>query len=243
MYGIIGRKLTHSFSAQIFNHKFGNRYSFKLIELETLTELIPFIEENQKLKGFSVTIPYKREIIPLLSSIDSVAKECNAVNTVVVKRKNIGFELFGYNTDAYGFDEAYHSCFYFAIKNALILGTGGASGAISHVLNKYKFSLTFVSNSKKAKNIISYKELNEKIIKSNLLIVNTTPLGMYPKIEESPEICYSAIGANHVVIDLVYNPENTVFLQKCKNQGAKVFNGMEMLHQQAKKAWSIWDLC
>lgn len=242
MYGIIGKKLSHSYSAILFEQQFGKKIPFQLIELEKINDLLDFIEEIPTIKGFSVTIPYKKEIIPFISELDEVAQACGSVNTVKIDRSNNKMKLIGYNTDVFGFSESYKTIIPSIIKNALVLGTGGASTAVSFALKKMNIETTFVSHTKKSSDTISYPELTPDMISKHKLIVNTTPLGMYPKINEYPEICFSAITKDHVVIDIIYNPECTMFLQKAKLQHAEVYNGLEMLKNQAKKAWEIWEL-
>jgi shikimate dehydrogenase len=241
MYGIIGKKLSHSYSAILFEQQFGKKIPFQLIELEKINDLLNFIEENPTLKGFSVTIPYKKEILPFISELDEVAQACGSVNTVKINRLN-NMKLIGYNTDVFGFSESYKNFIPASIKNALVLGTGGASTAVSFALKEMKIETTFVSHTKKSSDTISYSELTPDMISENKLIVNTTPLGMFPKINEYPEICFSAITKDHIIIDIIYNPDCTLFLQKAKIQHAEVHNGLEMLKNQAKKAWKIWGL-
>ena len=242
MYGLIGKKLSHSYSAVLFENKFGTSPGFSLIEIDNIIDLTRYIDHNPELRGFTVTIPYKKEIIPYLHTIDSIAEKCGAVNTVKIERNNGKTLLHGFNTDVHGFSEAYSTYISDKNKNALVIGTGGAAGAVSFVLKEKGKSITYISRIYKSEKIISYKEITDILINENNLIINTTPLGMFPKINEYPEICFTAIGKQHVVIDLIYNPDMTVFMQKCKDQGAAVYNGMEMLKKQAEKAWKIWGL-
>jgi shikimate dehydrogenase len=242
MYGLIGKKLSHSYSAILFGEKFGNEFGFELIEIDNIIDLTRYIDHHPELKGLSVTIPYKKEIIPYLSSIDPIAEECGAVNTVSIIKQKDKTLLHGYNTDVYGFSEAYKKFFPSENKNALVLGTGGAAVAVAYALRKTGMNVTFVSRMHKSEKIISFKELTKNLISENNLIVNTTPLGMFPKITDYPDICYSAIGPQHVVVDIIYNPETTLFMQKCMDQGAVAYNGLDMLKKQAEKAWEIWGL-
>jgi len=242
MYGIIGKKLSHSYSAILFEEKFGKKNPYSLIELENINDLPRFIEENPDMKGFNVTVPYKKEIIPLISELDEVALDCGSVNTVQIIKSNNKNKLFGYNTDVFGFEEAYKSIIPSSCKKALIIGTGGASSAVSFALKKMNIETTFISHTKKSSDTIYCSQLSPKDVSEHKLIINATPLGMFPNINEHPEICFSAITNEHVVIDLIYNPQWTVFLQKAKLQQAKVYNGLEMLKNQAKKAWQIWGL-
>lgn len=242
MYGIVGEKLGHSFSEKIFKEKFGNSYQFKIIELVNIGKLNKYIVDNPQLKGFSVTIPYKKEIIPFINVLDDTSKEINAVNTVLVSRINNYVLLNGYNTDAYGFTKAYSKYFPEKCKNAIILGTGGAADAVNYALKKLGFDTIMVSRSKKSKGIILYSELSDEIIKHNKIIVNATPLGMFPNVDLFPQINYQAFTNQHIAIDLTYNPKETMFLKKAKEFKAKTYNGYNMLQHQAEKAWEIWDL-
>jgi shikimate dehydrogenase len=242
MFGIIGKKLSHSYSAILFEEKFGTTYPFKLFELDNISDLNQCIENNPSLLGFNVTIPYKKEIIPFLNEMDDISKLCGSVNTVTVNWKKRKIHLKGYNTDVFGFYESYKNIFPLGCKKALILGTGGAANAVSFALKQASVDTLFVSRNKGKLNTITYAELSPEIIKDYKIIINTTPLGMFPEVNDGPEICYSAIGKDHVVIDIIYNPESTVFLQKAESQYAKVYNGLNMLKKQAEKAWEIWGL-
>ena len=242
MYGIVGKKLSHSYSAKLFEEKFGATYPFKIIEIDKISDLNLFIENNPSLKGFNVTIPFKKEIIPLLTEMDDISESCGSVNTVVIDRKNGKISLKGYNTDVSGFYESYKNVFPLGCEKALVLGTGGASNAISYALKLASIETLFVSRSGGKLITITYAELSPKIIKDYRIIINTTPLGMFPNTNACPEICYSAIGENHVVIDIIYNPECTLLMQKAQTQHAMVYNGYQMLQKQAIKAWQIWGL-
>jgi shikimate dehydrogenase len=242
MFGIIGKKLSHSYSAILFEEKFGANYPFKLFELDKISDLNQCIDNNPSLLGFNVTIPYKKEIIPFLNEMDDISKACGSVNTVAVDRKNGKTYMKGYNTDVFGFYESYKNIFPLGCKKALVLGTGGAAKAVSYALKQASIDTLFVSRNKGKLNAITYTELSPEIIKDYQIIINTTPLGMFPEINVAPEICYSAIGKDHIVIDIIYNPDRTVFLQKAESQHAKVYNGLNMLKKQAEKAWKIWGL-
>lgn len=240
MYGLIGKKLTHSYSAVVFEKQFGNLHKFKLIELEKIQDFNNYL--NEDFKGFSVTIPYKKSIIPYISYLDNITKEIKAVNTVKIVRNNNKLELFGYNTDVYGFTEAYKQYFNSNIKNALILGTGGASDAVDYALKQLGIKTLKISRNKTDFDTIKYSQLTDEIIFDNKIIINATPLGMYPNTETFPEINYKAITKDHITIDLTYNPEKTTFMKKAEAENARAFNGFKMLELQAKKAWEIWGL-
>ncbi|MFT7612288.1 MAG: shikimate dehydrogenase [Parvicellaceae bacterium] len=237
-YGLIGKKLGHSFSQAYFTKKFSelelhaSYLNFELNSIEDFKETI----KNNDLKGVNVTIPYKEEIIPFLDEIDPTAKEIGAVNTVTFKDG----VLKGYNTDAFGFRQSIKPFFKGNHERALILGTGGASKAVIFVLKELGVDCLSASRNPQPGQI-SYPELNNYIIRSHQLIVNTTPLGMFPSIDTFPELPYEFITNQHLLVDLVYNPKETVFMKKGKTEGANTINGLTMLQQQAEKAWEIWN--
>ena len=239
-YGLIGKSLSHSFSKKYFTEKFDGLgltdSEYINIEIETIEE---FIEKLKELKprGLNVTIPYKEEIIPYLDELDEVAEEIGAVNTIVFKNG----KLKGYNTDAFGFHQSIKPFFKSQHERALILGTGGASKAIDYVLKQYGVDVLFASRSETNANILNWNEVNENVIKQHLLIINCTPLGMYPDVDIKPEIPYSALTDKHLLVDLVYNPEETLFLRLGKENEAKGINGLIMLKQQAEKSWRLWN--
>ncbi|MDQ3191827.1 MAG: shikimate dehydrogenase [Bacteroidota bacterium] len=243
-YGLIGFHLSHSFSKQYFQDKFTREKiaaSYELFELENLEGLIPLIE-NQSLNGLNVTIPFKQSVIPYLDEINDVAKETGAVNCINIINNNGKKYLIGYNTDVYGFKQSIKPFLESNHERALIFGTGGASKAVAYVLKEIGIDFLFVSRDpSKAANTIAYQDLNEYAIKAHKLIINTTPLGMYPNTETSPDIPYSALTADHLLYDLVYNPGETVFLKKGKEKGAVTMNGISMLHLQAEKSWEIFN--
>lgn len=242
MYGLIGKKLGHSFSADFFNKKFKEENIdevYRLFPLESVAFLPALIKDNPDLKGLNVTIPYKEDVISYLDEISPEAREIGAVNVMKILRHDSGIFLKGYNTDAIGFKYSLLPLLTPDIRKALVLGSGGASKAVRFVLNSLGIYVTGVSRTEKP-GYITYDELNNDIIKDNLLIVNTTPLGMFPDTETCPPIPYQFLTTSHVCYDLVYNPEETLFLKKSKNAGAKIKNGLEMLWQQALAAWDIW---
>ena len=244
MYGLVGMKLGHSFSKDYFTKKFSELnldYTYQNIEIENIVDIIPFIKENKNLKGFNVTVPYKEEIIPYLNDIDQVAKEVGAVNTVKVYD---GGRLKGFNTDVIGFEklldvDAINHVLTEGMKEALILGSGGASKAVQYVFNKKNIPFKIVSRHPKNDKDISYDKVYDLSCYS--LIINTTPVGMFPNVNECLELPYSTIGPDNVFIDLIYNPEETLFMKKARQNGAVAFNGLTMLHEQAEAAWEIWD--
>lgn len=245
-YGLIGFPLGHSFSKKYFSEKFkkeGIKASYDLYPLESISELEQLLREESLLKGLNVTIPYKEAVLPYLSSISEEAKKIGAVNTIKIKISDSANEKFleGYNTDFIGFRDSLQPLLNEEIKNALILGTGGASKAVKFALESLGINTTYVSRHPKDGQL-TYQELTSDIIDSNLLIVNTTPLGMSPNIDSCPEIPYHLLSSSHISYDLVYNPEITEFMKRSAQYGAKVKNGLEMLYMQAEAAWKIWNV-
>lgn len=245
-FGLIGYPLTHSFSAEYFAKKFvDEKISDSIYEnfpIESIDEFNQLLKKYPDIAGLNVTIPYKEKIIPLLHEIDEEAKEIKAVNAIkFLKNKDGGTIFKGYNTDVYGFEntirpllESYHT-------KALILGTGGASKAIKFILKKLAISYVSATIEELKENEIKYEDIDKRMVEERLLIINATPLGTFPKIDACPSIPYEYITPRHILYDLVYNPEITLFLKKGKTQGAKTINGLQMLHLQAEKAWSIWN--
>jgi shikimate dehydrogenase len=238
LFGLIGYPLSHSFSKRYFSQKFETEKidaQYENYPLKSIDEF-PGLISNHNLSGINVTIPYKQEVIQYLDSMSDEAEKIGAVNTIQIREG----KLIGNNTDCYGFQQSLIPFLKPTHKHALVLGTGGASKAVVFVLDKLGIEWKYVSRTK-IENGLTYQEVNKDVIKKHCLIINTTPLGMYPNIEESPAIDYEAIGDNHLLYDLVYNPEETLFLQKGKEKGATIKNGLEMLHLQAEKAWEIWN--
>jgi len=238
-YGLIGYNIGYSFSKTFFNFKFekeNRNDSYENFDIPVLSKISEILENNPDLKGLNVTIPYKKSIIQLLDKVDKEALQIGAVNTIKINKDG---SLKGYNTDHYGFSKALIEFFPLKEKKALVLGTGGASKAVKYVLQIMNFEVTQVSRTK-TENNITYTDLNRDIIKQNYLIVNCTPLGTFPKIEECPDIPYEYLTKDHLAFDLTYNPRETKFMKLSKERGARKSNGLKMLEYQAKKAWSIW---
>lgn len=248
MYGLVGKKLGHSFSKDYFTKKFSELnldYSYQNIEIENIGDIIPFIKENKNLKGFNVTVPYKEEIIPYLDELDPVAKEVGAVNTVKVYDDG---KLKGFNTDVIGFEKLLEKTprHRDAKSPSLILGSGGASKAVQYVLNKENIPYKIVSRSFKlgvrSEGLgMSYEEINSIGFEPYSIIINATPVGMFPNVNECLELPYSTIESRHIFIDLIYNPEETLFLKNARLKGASTYNGLKMLHEQAEASWRIWN--
>jgi|TARA_B100000768_G_scaffold147964_1_gene141707 shikimate dehydrogenase len=238
-YGLIGYNIGYSFSKTFFNFKFekeNRNDSYENFDIPVLGKISEILENNPDLKGLNVTIPYKKSIIQLLDKVDKEALQIGAVNTIKINKDGT---LKGYNTDHYGFSKALMEFFPLKEKKALVLGTGGASKAVKYVLQIMNFEVTQVSRTK-TENNITYTDLDRDIIKQNYLIVNCTPLGTFPKIEECPDIPYEYLTKDHLAFDLTYNPRETKFMKLSKERGARKSNGLKMLEYQAKKAWSIW---
>lgn len=236
-FGLIGKSLSHSFSKRFFTSKFeaeGIDAIYSLYELEDVSHIDALIAEQQ-LAGFNVTIPYKVAIMPYLDELTDEAREAGAVNCVVLKQ---GRKV-GHNTDIAGIEASLH---WLDIEGceALILGSGGASKAVQYVLHRQQIPFKVVSRDKE-RGDITYAELTDEIIKSHKLIINTTPLGMFPDTESSPEINYDALTEQHRVLDIVYNPAETFFLKRAKERGATTMGGMMMLQTQAIASWHFWN--
>ncbi len=242
IYGLIGFPLGHSFSAKFFTEKFaaeGIDAVYRNFELPDISDFIELLAEYPDIRGINVTIPYKQQIIPYLTSVSPQAQAIGAVNTVKVMHDHDGNvkELCGYNTDAPAFARTLAPLLPLETISALVLGSGGASHAVCNALDSIGVRYRVVSRSGN----FTYADLTDKIVAYNRLIVNTTPLGMSPNIGSCPDIPYSALTPSHVCYDLVYNPAETLFLKKAAAQGAKTKNGLDMLHLQALLAWQIWN--
>jgi len=238
-FGLIGKTLGHSFSKSYFEDKFRKEHiqnaSYDNFPLKSVEEFKTLIKKNS-FSGINVTIPYKVSIIPLLDELSEEVQSIGAVNTIQFKDD----KLIGYNTDYIGFHNSIKPFLENTMEQALILGTGGASKAIVYALEKIGIKCLCVSRSPK-ENQLNYEELNEFVLKHHLLIVNTTPLGTSPNINECPDIPYQYITENHLLVDLVYNPAETLFLKKGKEKRANILNGKSMLVHQAEEAWKIWN--
>ncbi len=242
IFGLIGFPLGHSFSKKYFNNKFQNENicaEYLNFEIENINSLQDIIK-NSSVSGLNVTIPHKKSIIPLLDEIDDEAKEIGAVNVVKFIRKEGSIFLKGYNTDIIGFSNSISPLIGNNDKYALILGTGGVSRAIEYALKKMGIETLFVSRTAKD-NVITYDQLTKEIIEKHTIIVNASPVGMYPNIDNAPDIPYQFITNKHIIFDTIYNPEETMFMKLASKRGAKVKNGLEMLEGQAIAAWNIWN--
>lgn len=241
-YGLIGKSLKHSFSKSYFEKKFKAEglegYAYQNYELDTIDQLPALLADAQELKGLNVTIPYKESVIPFLDALSPEAREIGAVNCIKIEQGT----LTGHNTDAYGFAQSIKPFLDVNHQRALILGTGGAAKAVSYALKKVGVDVFFASASgKKAGNILHYSEINDRVMGSFGLIINTTPLGMLPHENECPALPYPMFTPEHLAYDLIYNPEETLFLKQAKAYGAVTMNGLSMLKLQAEKSWEIWN--
>ncbi len=241
-YGTIGFPLTHSFSKQYFTEKMEREaisgsfyYSFPL---KTIAEFPAFLKDNPSLKGLSVTIPYKEQVLQYVNHLSAEVKEIGAANCIRIR----GNVLTAFNTDIIGFKESFKKKLKPHHKKALVLGTGGASKAVQYVLKKMDIEFLVVSrNENPGANFIQYNQVTNNIIKEYNIIINSTPVGMYPGEELCPDIPYSALTNDNYLFDLIYNPAKTLFLQKGEEQGAIIENGFEMLIIQAEANWKIWN--
>jgi len=244
-YGLIGYPLGHSFSKRYFEEKYEKENitdcQFDLYPIEKIDLVEELISSNENLNGFSVTIPYKEQIIPYLDLLDPDAEKIGAVNCVKIFRDKDGVRKVGFNTDVLGFRNSLRPFIHEDIKSALILGTGGAAKAIAVGLQGFGIDSKFVSRTPQFDDDLAYADLNDEIIREHKLIVNCTPLGTFPDENTYPDIPYEFLGDRHILFDLVYNPEETLFMLKGKQMGAAVVNGYEMLCLQANEAWNIWN--
>ncbi|HER40950.1 MAG TPA: shikimate dehydrogenase [Salinimicrobium catena] len=239
-FGLLGKNISYSFSRGYFTDKFSREGIFATYEnfdLQNISEFPEVLKKNPKLKGLNVTIPFKEQIIPFLDSLDTVASEIGAVNTIKIEKTG---KLTGFNTDHFGFAEAIRPHLKEHHKKALILGTGGASKAVQYALLHLGIAVQFVSRTAGA-GTLSYNELDEQVLSEFKIIINCTPLGTFPKTAEFPPVPVEWISSKHLVFDLIYNPPVTKLMELAQAKGATVVNGQKMLELQAEKAWEIWN--
>jgi shikimate dehydrogenase len=241
LYGLIGKNISYSFSKKYFNDKFEKEELtfcfYENFDLQAINQFPKIIRENPNLRGLNVTIPYKEKIIPYLDKLDENASKIGAVNCIKITKKG---KKKGYNTDYYGFKKSLEPLLQSHHQKALILGTGGASKAVAFALEKLGILYTFVSRSKK-ENALDYKYINATTFDNYQIIINCTPLGTHPNVEEFPPIPYEFFTKEHIAFDLIYNPEETEFLKRANAKNAVTKNGYEMLVFQAEKGWKIWN--
>ena len=240
LFGLIGYPLTHSFSKNYFAEKFKKEgiedCRYENFQLPNINDLLKTISENPDLHGLNVTIPHKESVLQFLDGSNELVKQTGACNCI----KIVDGKLIGYNTDVIGFEKSLLTKLKPEHKNALILGTGGAAKAVEFVLRKNGISYKKISRQLSANNFI-YEQLTPDIVKESMLIINTTPMGMYPNTNETPALPYEAITPKHFLFDLIYNPEKTLFLKQGEERGAVTQNGYKMLVYQAEESWTIWN--
>lgn len=243
LYGLIGYPLVHSFSQNYFNQKFeaeNINARYVNFEIPDIGDLMEVISENNNLCGLNVTIPYKEQVIPYLDEVDEDAAKIGAVNVIKFIRDKNSLKFKGYNSDIIGFCDSIKP-FLTPVRNkALILGTGGAAKAVFRGLENLGISPIYVSR-KKSNGVLTYNELTPEIMATHKIIVNATPLGMYPHMDECPDIPYGELTSEHLCYDLLYNPDVTLFMKRAEEHGAETKNGLEMLLLQAFAAWNIWN--
>ncbi|HRO75423.1 MAG TPA: shikimate dehydrogenase [Crocinitomicaceae bacterium] len=240
-FGLIGQSLKHSFSQNFFTEYFEKKSisaAYQNVELENADDLHAFFQKDIfNFSGLNVTIPYKEIVIPFLTTLTPEAQAIGAVNTI----KIVDNQLIGHNTDAFGFHQSIKPFLTNQHEKALIFGTGGASKAVAYVLKKIGIEVLYVSQSKTGNLIFPYDAVNEYMLKACKLLVNTTPIGMFPNVHESIDIPYHFLTPEHLVVDLIYNPKETQFLQQAKNQNSMTLNGLTMLKEQALESWKFWN--
>jgi len=242
-FGLIGYPLGHSFSKKYFAEKFSGQNiescSYDNYPLTNLGQL-PDLIKDTSLEGLNVTIPYKSAVIQYLDKTDPESYAIGAVNVIKIKRRNNKTELCGFNSDVAGIRDTIISFLNTGIKNALVLGTGGSSKAVCFVLESLSVTYKLISREKKP-SCLTYSEITPELIRKSRLVINTTPLGMYPDIKGKPDLRYEFLGKKHILFDLVYNPEMTAFLKMGQERGCTVLTGLRMLYSQAERSWEIWN--
>jgi shikimate dehydrogenase len=240
LFGLLGYPLSHSFSQKFFSEKFVQEgitdCTYRNYSIPDIEELPGILEKYPALEGLNVTIPYKKQVIPFLTGFSPVVEAIGACNCIHIRNG----ERIGYNTDVVGFARSLQPFVQPQHSRALILGTGGASAAVAYVLREMNITFQYVSRHQ-APGVLAYEALNRSVMEAHHLLINTTPLGMYPDVSASPPIPYEWIGPQHHLYDLIYNPAETVFLAKGRAQGATIQNGLEMLQLQAEESWRIWN--
>jgi shikimate dehydrogenase len=243
-FGLIGYPLGHSFSKKYFTDKFSREHlddcSYDNYPLTDIGQLPELTVSESSLMGLNVTIPYKTEVLKYLDEIDPESYQVGAVNVIKIKRSATTIKLAGFNSDIFGIKDTLMPVVSDRLKNALVLGTGGSSKAVCYVLSSINVNYTLVSRSPQP-GCIMYSDIVPGLLGNTQLIINTTPLGMYPDIDSKPDLNYDLLNNSHILFDLVYNPEITTFLKIGQERGCKIINGMKMLVSQAEKSWKIWN--
>ncbi|GHT74052.1 shikimate 5-dehydrogenase [Bacteroidia bacterium] len=244
LFGLIGYPLSHSFSKGFFNDKFlAEKIEAEYVnfEIPSIKEFKSIIKDNPDLKGLNVTIPYKEQVIPYLDRLSENAQLIGAVNVIKIDRTKSKVKLTGYNSDIIGFKQSIDPLLETYHRHALVLGTGGAAKAVFFGLKQLGIEATYVSRQKTDPSILTYNELTPEVMQSYTVVVNCTPVGMFPHTNEAPEIPYKELTDKYLLYDLLYNPNETLFMKRGKEQGAKVKNGLEMLLLQAFAGWNFWQ--
>ena len=243
-FGLIGFPILQSLSVAYFTAKFQAEglydFHYDLFPLQEVSGLSAIIANNASLRGLNVTIPHKVKVIPMLHKLDAISASVGAVNTIAIIRKADSVILEGYNTDVIGFEQSFLPLLKPGDKRALVLGTGGASKAVAYVLNNNNIPFTYVSRDPKSHDHLSYKDISGDVLAAHPIIINTTPLGKYPRTFDFPELPYELLTSAHLLYDLNYTPEITRFMQLGAARGAMVKSGLQMLHLQADASWDIW---
>lgn len=241
LFGLIGYPLSHSFSKKYFTEKFEKEgltdCQYELFPIESIEEFPAILQENPDLEGINVTIPYKKKVLTYLDSKENIPAELDACNCIQIKEG----KLIGYNADWVGFEKSLSPLLQTHHTKALILGNGGATAAVVYALKKLGIEPAIVSRNIHKGSSFTYNDIDKNVIEENTVIINTTPLGLYPTIDACPDIPYQFISDKHLLYDLVYNPAKTLFLQKGEERGAAIKNGEEMLVLQAEESWRIWN--
>ena len=242
-FGLLGYPLEHSFSRSYHNERF-SRWGLDAVydnyELPNLSQLRAIVEADAELEGLNVTIPYKQAVMPMLDAIDDAVIKIGAVNVIRIERDEYGVRMVGYNSDCIGFRNSLEPLLQSHHTAALVLGTGGASKAVCAVLRDLEIDVTIVSRTPQ-QGELRYEELSAEVMARHTIVVNTTPLGMFPHVDTCPNIPYEMLTSQHLCYDVVYNPECTLFMKQAAEQGAVVCNGLKMLYAQADAAWDIWN--
>lgn len=240
LYGLIGYPLSHSFSKKYFTEKFEmeglSDCRFENFPISSVSEIKNIIQHNPQMLGLGVTIPHKKTILPFLNDASEVVKKIRACNCIKIRDG----KLYGFNTDVIGFESSLRSVLKPEYKKVLILGTGGSSKAVEYVLKQLNFHFRHVSRKPSAHNL-SYEQITAEVIHETDIIINTTPLGMFPNVVQAPDIPYHALNEKHLLFDLIYNPEKTLFLKKGEERGVQIKNGHDMLKILAEENWKIWN--
>ena len=243
IFGLLGKNIEYSFSRGYFSKKFEKlnlqQYKYVNFDLQKIADFSSIIKkDSESIVGINVTIPYKQEVLQYLDLLDETAQEIGAVNTIKFQKNG---QLKGYNSDVVGFEKSLLPLLEKHHKNALILGTGGASKAVAFALKKNNIKFKFVSRNSQGLDLLSYQDITKEIIEKYSIIINSTPVGTTPNVDKSPNIPYQFITEKHLLYDLIYNPEVTQFLSKGRANGAIIKNGYEMLQLQAEESWRIWN--